>query len=309
MLGAQTRSRRSLIGTPPRTPPPMRPGKKYLHTAVVRLPFVHPPLLAHVVQEALRGGVQLSEEEQVRQHECMTSGNSVRHVRRCSCCVSAVMNGLASPLCARPVPTTPCPFPRTGPHPPPSLSPTHPQARNRIQPADLIVSTSEYGRAVAALSAADKQAGAPTTAAAIAWHLLLTPPAAALSASQSAAPSAAPPAPTTTAAAQADARTPAPAPASSVGSVAALVGGALGLLLSRQQQRQETATAHAPAPLQSAAGPAAAAAGPSRESPVVLCLDVAGLPVAATNAALLEGGVGLWALGAGARVGLAPRYR
>ncbi len=35
---------------------------------MVRLPFVHPPLLAHVVQEALRGGVQLREEEQVRQY-------------------------------------------------------------------------------------------------------------------------------------------------------------------------------------------------------------------------------------------------
>ncbi len=185
-------------------------------------------------------------------------------------------------------------------------TPTQPQARNRIQPADLIVSTSEYGRAVAALSAADQQAGIPT-AAAIAWHLLLTPPAHGSSASppaEAAAPSAAPPAPITTAtASQADARALAPAPASAVGSVASLVGGALGLLLSRQQQRQETAAALAPAPLQSAAGAAAAAAaapGSAREPPVVLCLDVAGLPVAATNAALLEGGagaVGLWGRG------------
>ncbi|GIL86379.1 hypothetical protein Vretimale_11678 [Volvox reticuliferus] len=41
-------------------------GKKHLHTAVVRLPGVHPPLLACVVQEALRCGMQLTAEEKSR---------------------------------------------------------------------------------------------------------------------------------------------------------------------------------------------------------------------------------------------------
>ncbi|GFR50080.1 hypothetical protein Agub_g12224, partial [Astrephomene gubernaculifera] len=41
-------------------------GKKHLHTAVVRLPFVSPGLLAHVIQEGLRCGLQLSQEEQAR---------------------------------------------------------------------------------------------------------------------------------------------------------------------------------------------------------------------------------------------------
>lgn len=40
-------------------------GKKYAHTAVVRLPVVQPTLLAHVVQEALRCGMLLSAAEKV----------------------------------------------------------------------------------------------------------------------------------------------------------------------------------------------------------------------------------------------------
>lgn len=45
------------------------PGKKWLHTGVVQLPFVEPRSLARVIQEALCCGVYLSDEEQVRRTE------------------------------------------------------------------------------------------------------------------------------------------------------------------------------------------------------------------------------------------------
>ncbi|KXZ43874.1 hypothetical protein GPECTOR_78g62 [Gonium pectorale] len=206
----------------PRCIPPLvdLSGKKHLHTAVVRLPVVSPQLLATVVQEALRCGMQISAEE---------------------------------------------------------------QDRNRMLPSDLLVSEALYREALAGLrqaaaaaavavdSDADAGPGPGPTANPdidrVAWHLLLAP---------MPPPKVAAPAP-----AGAAAVVPSVSGAGGAGvggggggnggtGGGLRVGGALGLLLSQRSR-------------------AAAAPPPAGPPPVALCVDVAGLPVASTRAALLPG--------------------
>ncbi|GIL64411.1 hypothetical protein Vafri_18243 [Volvox africanus] len=189
-------------------------GKKHLHTAVVRLPAVHPPLLAHVIQEALRCGMQMTAEE---------------------------------------------------------------KSRNRMLPSDLLVLEPLYWDALAALGSG----AAPDH---IVWHLLLQPvePRATAITAAPITASAASIAPGCSLVTMASP----PAQQDLTVSRVPHIGGALGLLLASRARGVHNVAANA------TATPAATSVVAAAPLVMLLKMDVAGLPVAATRSSLLPGAQG-----------------